>query len=343
MQAGRPPGERLDPEAPSAQATRIHAIVYDASSIEETDVASAEQVKTLLGRSGVKWFDVDMLRDVQALQQMCAALGLHALLVEDLVNTDQRTKIEDYGSVLFIVLKQFSLAGERMTDEQISLVLGRDFVLSVGAKETNQFEVVRDYLRSGKPRDRLEHADYLAYRLLDSIVDGYYVVLDRLSDRVEALEAELVKGPTARSLPVMFEIKHDLLFLRKAIWPLREMLNSLLRDGTPLVRHEMQPFLRDLYDHCVQVMETIETFREMQAGNLDMYMSSLSVRQNEVMKVLTVAATIFLPLTFLAGIWGMNFEIMPELHWRFGYGLALAIMAALAVGMVAYFRHKRWM
>ena len=306
------------------------------------DVEAAEQVSELLGQPGIKWLDVDALRDVKLLQGTCEKLGLHALVIEDIVNTDQRTKLEDHGEVLFIVLKRFTLEGERIVDEQISLVLGKDFVLSVGEKETDQFAVVRDYLRSGKPRSRLANADYLTYRLLDSIVDGYYVVLDRLSDRVEALEAELVKGPTAHTLPVIFEIKHELLFLRKAIWPLREVLGSLLRDGTPLIRREMQPFLRDLYDHCVQVMETIETFREMQSGNLDMYMSSLSVRQNEVMKVLTVAATIFLPLTFLAGIWGMNFDVMPELHWRFGYILALAVMAISAIGMVVYFKRKRW-
>ncbi|MFZ5433615.1 MAG: magnesium/cobalt transporter CorA [Calditrichota bacterium] len=342
---GKAPGERRPVEVPTAPATQIHAIVYDAERIVEHDIHSAEEIPALLQQPGIKWLDVDALQDVDLLHKVCGQLGLHTLVIEDIINTDQRTKLEDYNQVLFIVLKRFTVNGSdnAISDEQISIVLGKNFVLSVGEKETDQFEVVRDYLRSGKPRERLLNTDYLAYRLMDSIVDAYFMVLDKLSDRIEALEAELVDKPTPQTLPVIFDLKRELLFLRKAIWPLREVLGSLVRDELPLIRAEMKPFFRDLYDHCVQVMETIEAFREMQSGNLDMYMSSLSVRQNEVMKVLTVAATIFLPLTFLAGIWGMNFEFMPELHWRMGYLFAWAIMAIAVVGMIVYFKRKRWM
>ncbi|MBU1983113.1 magnesium and cobalt transport protein CorA, partial [bacterium] len=207
-QAGRAPGERLEPEFPDLKTTRINAIAYDVEQVEEIEIHEATRISALLSKPGIKWIDVDALRDVKPLQDACEALGLHTLVIEDIINTDQRTKIEDYGEVLFVVLKRFTIGEDgQLSDEQISIVLGKDFVLSVGERETDQFGVVRDYIRSGKPRVRLLHHDYLAYRLMDSIVDSYYGVLDHISNRMDRLEAELVNSPNNSTLPVIFEIK----------------------------------------------------------------------------------------------------------------------------------------
>lgn len=342
---GTAPGELLAPEPTEARATTISAIVYDADQVVEEDLRDAAHAAELAARLGIKWFDVDGVHDPRPLQELGKTLGLHPLIVEDMVNTDQRTKIEEYDGVLFAVLRRFYIEDEEghLSDEQISIVLTQDTVVSIGEKETEQFQVVFDYLRSGKPRVRLLHADYLAYRLMDSVLDSYYIVLDRISERLENVGDDLSKKVTPQSLAPLFEIKNDLLFLRKSVWPLRDVLTTLVRGGSPLIRPEMLPFYRDLYDHAVRVMDIIETFRELQSGKLDLYMSVLSYRQNEVMRVLTVAATIFLPLTFLAGVWGMNFENMPELGWRLGYLFAWGAMALLAFGMLAFFRRKKWL
>lgn len=340
---GIAPGEltRLEPDAQVP--SRVTVLVYDAERLSEFALEQPSDAAAVLQQPGIKWIDVDSIHGVGECAELCDKLGLHPLMVEDIINTDQRPKVEDYGELLFFVIKWFGFdADGQLVEEQISVALGNGVVLSFGTRASDVFSVVREYIRSGKKRVRLLHADYLAYRLLDSVVDNYYVVLDRISERIERLDTALWERPSPEILPELFRIKHDLLFLRKSIWPLRDALAVPLRDGSPLIRADMQPFFRDLYDHAVRVMDILETFREMQSGKFDLYMSSLSYRQNEVMKVLTVAAAIFLPLTFLAGIWGMNFRVMPELGWPFGYFIALGIMAAAAAGMIFFFKRKNW-
>jgi magnesium transporter len=267
------------------------------------------------------------------------------LILEDIANTEQRTKLEDYGDILYIVTRWFEIekASGRIVSDQISLILGRDFVVSFSEKEADEFASVRQRIREGKGRIRTMGADYLAYRLLDSIVDNYYIILEPLGERIDDLETRLLENPSPKILPEIFDIKRDLLFLRKSVWPMREVLSSLERGESPLISTETRVFLRDAYDHTIHVMDTIDIFRDMEAGSVEVYLSSLSYRQNEVMRLLTIISTFFLPLTFLAGVWGMNFMVMPELKWPFGYALAWGVMLAIAGGMVVYFRKKKWL
>ncbi len=343
--AGLAPGTIVEDGEHKFEPTRISAFIYDAEKVVETEVKEAADIERILAQPGVKWIHVDGLQNAQLLQEISEKLGLHSLIPEDILNTDQRTKFEDYGNVVYIVLKWFEVEKEnnQISEEQISIILEKNFVFSVTEKQADEFAVVRDYIRSGKKRKLLLNADYLAYRLVDSIVDHYFVVLEHIGDKIDTLEITLIENPSPQILPILFTIKQELLFLRKAVWPLREMLSALQRDETPLIRPEILVFFRDVYDHTIQVMDTIETFRDTQASKFDMYLSSLSFRQNEVMRVLTIIATIFLPLTFLAGIWGMNFQKMPELTWPFGYALALGIMLVIGGGMLAFFRRKKWL
>jgi magnesium transporter len=342
---GQAPGQSMHIEDHKLEPTRIRAFVYDADNMIETEVQQADDIERVLSQSGIKWIHVDGLQNAPLLQEIGEKLGLHSLILEDVLNTDQRTKCEDYGQAIYIVLKWFEIEGENeeISEEQISIILQKDVVLSVTEKQADEFAVVRDYIRSGKRRRFLLNADYLAYRLVDSVVDHYFSILEHIGERIDALEVTLIESPSPQILPSLLTIKHELLFLRKAVWPLREMLSALQREETPLIRPETLMYFRDVYDHTIQVMDTIETFRDTQASKFDMYLSSLSFRQNEVMKVLTIIATIFLPLTFLAGIWGMNFEHMPELRWPQGYAIALGIMLVIGGAMVAYFRKKKWL
>lgn len=343
--AGTAPGEAIPSFPERAEETRISAFVWDAERVEEFEVKTADQALEIFQRPGIRWFDVDGLGDVALIQDLCAKLNVHPLIVEDIVNTDQRPKVEDYGDVLFIILSRLSRAqnGHGFTVEQVSIVLGKNFILSFGEGQSDEFAVLREYLRGGKKRVNLLNADYVAYRLIDQIVDAYYPVLEDVGEKLDELEIGIVEAPDPEILPKVFAVKHELVFLRKSVWPLREAIMQLLQIESSLLNKPMRMYYRDVYDHLIQVMDMVETFREMQSSLLDMYMSSLGYRQNEVMKTLAIIATIFLPLTFLAGIWGMNFQHMPELGWRIGYGIALCIMAAIAVSQLIYFKRKKWL
>jgi len=227
--------------------------------------------------------------------------------------------------------------------EQISLILGTNFVLSFQEKEGDTFNPIRERIRNSKGRIRRMGADYLSYSLLDSIVDNYFIILEKLGEKIEFLEDELVTRPTPETLQIIHHLKREMIYLRKAVWPLREVIGSLERGEPPLVKETIRVYLRDVYDHTIQVIDTIETFRDMVSGMLDIYLSSISNRLNAVMKVLTIIATIFMPLTFLAGIYGMNFKYMPELEWRWSYPVVWLIMVGIGVSMLLYFRKKKWL
>jgi magnesium transporter len=280
------------------------------------------------------------------LEQLGERFGLHPLVVEDILNTDQRPKLEDYGEYLFIVLKSHYHSDGESGDaeiEQISLVLGPNYVLSFQERAGDEFEPVRERIRSNKGRVRRQGADYLAYSLIDLIADTYFLVLERLGERMETLEEELVTDPTTETLQAIHKLKREMVFLRKSIWPLREVIGALERGESPLIQDTTGVYLRDVYDHIIQVIDTVETYRDMLSGMLDIYLSSVSNRMNEVMKVLTIIATIFIPLTFVAGVYGMNFKHMPELEWPWAYPLVWLAMIIIAGLMVAYFRRKRWL
>jgi magnesium transporter len=251
--------------------------------------------------------------------------------------------VEDCGEYVFVVLKMLSSDRNKITSEQISIVLGPDFVVSFQEREGDVFNPIRERIRIGRGRIRKMGADYLAYALLDSVVDNYFIFLEKLGDKIEFLEEELVTNPTTETLQTIHDLKTEMVFLRKSVWPLREIISGLERGESALIQESTEIYLRDVYDHTIQVIDTVETFRDMVSGMLDIYLSSVSNRMNEVMKVLTIIATIFIPLTLIAGIYGMNFQYMPELGWRWGYPMVWLIMLVIGALMLVYFRRERWL
>ena len=293
--------------------------------------------------ASVTWVDVGGVHKMEILESFGKQFQLHSLLLEDIANTDQRPKLDDYETCLFLVMKMLSVTDRQdIIVEQVSLVLGRNFVLSFQENGTDVFKPVRDRLRGGKGRLRQSGADYLLYALVDAIVDQYFAVLEALGEKIEALQDLVVSDPKPETLQQIHALKRQLLFLRRAVWPLREAVNGLSRSECPLLQEPTKVFFRDVYDHVVQIVDTIETLREMVSACLDIYLSSISYRLNAVMKVLTIITTIFMPLTFIVGVYGMNFEHMPELQWKWGYPAVLGVMALVGVGMLVAFRKKRW-
>jgi len=272
-------------------------------------------------------------------------LGLHPLTLEDIASTHQRPKMEDFDNYFYFVLRMpyFQRRGGRIHAEQISIVLMKNAVVSFQEREGDVFDPIRERIRRNKGRIRKCGADYLAYALMDAIVDNGFAILETLGERTESLENNVLKEPDPAVVREIHALKRELILLRKAIWPLREVLANLSRDDSPLISKSTALYLRDVYDHTIQVVETVETFRDTVSGLLDVYLSVVSNRMNEVMRVLTVIATLFIPLTFLAGIWGMNFEFMPELEWKFAYPVVLGIMILIAATMLIFFRRKKWL
>jgi magnesium transporter len=345
QKAGLPPGTLVHIGEKKSDQTRITLFDYNEQGVEEKELTTAEECVLYKDKSAVTWINVIGLHQVEILEKLNACFGLHPLVLEDILNTDQRPKMEDFGEYLYIVLKTLFLNGDRgeeVGNEQVSLVLGSNFVLSFQEGEGALFNPIRDRLRNGKGRIRKMGADYLVHAIVDTIVDQYFVVLEKLGERIEFLEEELVIRPTPGTLGEMHKLKREMIFLRKAVWPLREVIAGLERAESPLIKESTVIYLRDIYDHTIQVIDNIETFRDMLSGMLDIYLSSISNRMNEVMKVLTIIATLFIPLTFIVGLYGMNFKYMPELEWRWGYPLVLLLMLVLSVFMLFYFRRKKW-
>jgi magnesium transporter len=288
--------------------------------------------------------NVGGIHKMDVLEAFGKQFGLHPLLLEDIANTDQRPKLDDYETHFFLVMKMLSLSERQdVMVEQVSLVLGRNFVLSFQENGSDVFQPVRERLRGGKGRMRQSGADYLLHALVDAIVDQYFAVLESVGEKIESLQQVVVADPKPETLREIHALKRQLLFLRRAVWPLRDVMNNLSRSECPIFQQTTKVFFRDVYDHVVQIVDTIETLREMVSASLDIYLSSVSYRLNAVMRVLTVITTIFMPLSFIASIYGMNFEHMPELRSEWGYPLVLGVMVAVGVGMLAVFRKKRWL
>ncbi len=343
--AGLPPGTLVHIGEQKAEEVTITVIDYDEARFQEEEIKTVEECFPFKDKPTVTWINVDGIHQVEVLELLGDCFGLHPLVLEDILNTDQRPKMEDFGDYIFVVLKTFSYndQSDELEPEQISLILGPSFVMSFQEREGDVFNPIRERIRSSKGRIRRMGADYLAYALLDSIVDHYFIVLEQVGEEVEFLEEELVTNPTPETLQTIHNLKRDMIFLRKSVWPLREVIGALERGELSLIRESTGIYLRDVYDHTIQVVDTIETFRDMISGMLDIYLSSVSNRMNEVMKVLTIIATIFIPLTLIAGIYGMNFQYMPELGWRWGYPVVWLVMLVIGVVMLVYFRRKKWL
>jgi magnesium transporter len=343
---GLPPGTPVYVGKPPSGPVRITVFDYDADHLVEQPVDSVGQCLPLKDTETVTWINVDGVHDVGVVQALGEGFGLHPLVQEDILNTDQRAKAEDYGEYVYVVLKmlQWDEAAQEVAIEQVSLILGRNYVISFQEqREGDVFETVRARLRSGKGRIRRMGADYLAYCLLDAIVDGYFFVLEKLGAQLEDIEDQTIQRPSTQSLQEIYRLKREGLFLRRAVWPARELVAALERTESPLLGDGIRQYLRDVYDHVVQAIDTTETFREMLSGLLDTYLSSVGNRMNGVVKTLTTMATIFIPLTFLASLYGMNFQFMPGLASPWGCPIMLAVMATVTGSMVVLFKKKKWL
>ncbi|MFH1314252.1 MAG: magnesium/cobalt transporter CorA [Candidatus Eisenbacteria bacterium] len=343
--AGLPPGTIPPMTEETTVKLRITAIDYDESKFEEIEAETIEDVLPFKTRPTVTWINLDGIQRTDIIEEIGKQFGIHPLVLEDIANTGQRPKMEDFGDYLFVVIRM--LCNDANTDdvrsEQVSMVVGPNFVISFQEVEGDVFDTIRDRIRKAKGRIRKMGADYLAYALIDAVVDNYFLILEKFGERIEGMEDELIANPSPEALQTIHTLKRELIYLRKSVWPLRETISGMQRSESRLVADTTQIYLRDVYDHTIQVIDTVESFRDMVSGMLDTYLSSVSNRMNEVMKVLTIIATIFIPITFIAGIYGMNFAFMPELAWRGSYYVVLGVMTASALAMVIYFRRKRWL
>ena len=326
--------------------SEVSLIVYDEETVREQMSIEPEVSRPdKVDQGAVKWVRVTGLHDVEVLNKVGKAYGLHPLTVEDILNTDQRPKIEVFDNYVFLVAKVLRAGhgDELIRGEQVSFVPGCDFLLSFQEGDEDVFGLVEQRIRRGQGRIRKQGADYLVYALVDSIVDHYFLLLEEMEERIEQLESDLLRGTDSEQLQDTQILKKDLVFLRRSVWPLREVIGGLQRDESELVRPSTQVFLRDVYEHTIQVVDTIESFRDLLAGIQDLSLSALSNRMNNIMRVLTIIATIFIPLTFIAGVYGMNFKHMPELEWPWSYPAVMVFMLAVGLLMVAYFKKKKWL
>jgi len=329
--------------ASDAQRPQIRVVKYKPGHLEEHEITEVDVLKDLLEHGAVCWIDVQGLGDEEVLRELAALFSIHPLALEDVVNVPQRPKIERFEKHTLCIARMAVPREDEVEPEQVALFVGADYVLTFQERRGDVFDPIRHRIRQGGPILRSSGPSYLAYALLDAVIDGYYPILETFGEKIEMLEDEIVADPQPAVLRAIHQGKRDLLSLRRAIWPQREAISTLLRDENPLFTDTVRIYLRDCYDHCVQIMDAVDTYRELVGGLMDVYLSSVGNRQNEVMKVLTIMASVFIPLTFMAGIYGMNFDNMPELHARWGYPVLLGIMAAVAVTLIIYFHRRGWM
>ncbi len=342
---GASPGTMIaDPEALAGQ---VRMIAYDKDRIEESADVTFDMIRSAQAQGLMVWVDVTGLGNIALIEEIGALFGLHKLALEDVVNTHQRPKTEDFDDHIFLVTRMPT--GTLSADtEQVSLFLGKGYVLTFQERPGDCFDPVRDRLRRDKGRIRDSGADYLAYGLIDAVIDTYFPVLEAYGERVEEMESEITLTVQSHLVEDIHRLKREMLSLRRALWPQREMVNALARDDSPLVEPTTRIYLRDCYDHVIQLMDMLETYREITSGLLDLYLSMVSTRLNEIMKVLTIIATLFIPLSFIAGLYGMNFDPdmspwnMPELSWYFGYPFALVLMLGTGLGLLWYLWRKKW-
>ena len=346
---GTAPGTlRRHEEAAAAGPVRITVMDYSPERLVERKIERVEELESYCESPTVTWINVEGLGDVGVVEKIGKMFNLHPLALEDVLNCGQRPKLEDYGSYHFLVMRSLFVKDGGLETEQISFFLAGNFVITFQEVPGDSFEAVRERIRKGKGLIRKSGPDYLTYALVDALVDEFFPVLEKYGERVEALEEEVVLRPSPQTIQEIHKIKRELLLLRRAAWPERDVISAMQREESDVIRPETQVFLRDCYDHTIQVIDMIETFRDLSSGMLDVYLSSTSNRLNEVMKVLTIISTIFIPLNFIAGVYGMNFDTrvspwnMPELEWYFGYPAVLTVMATVGVSLVFYFKRKGW-
>ncbi|MBN1306515.1 MAG: magnesium/cobalt transporter CorA [Chitinispirillaceae bacterium] len=342
--AGLPPGSIVPVEVQKVEPVRFWLFEFNENSCSESHPADIE-FSTLKKPTTISWLNIDGLSDMHLFERIGTELGIHNLTLEDIVTIDQFPKVEDHERYFYIVLKMIYWNNSEgdLEIEQVSLLLLRDIVISFQEKPGDIFDTVRERLRRGLGRTRKEQADYLIYSLMDSIVDNYFTVMDRLGAEIELIEDEVIDQPIPATSLRIHKLRTKVTMLRRSIWMLRDVVSTMLRAESDLIRPQINPYIRDLYDHTIKVIETLETFRDTLSGLLDIYLSSVSNRMNEVMKVLTMISTVFIPLGFLAGIYGMNFKYMPELERPWGYPALLGVMVLLVAVFLLFFKKRKWL
>ena len=341
VRPGTPPGTLVASDTPAP--SRVSVLTWTRTTASYEEVPSVDAALAKIAPGTITWINVDGLGDVETLARLGERFGLHPLALEDVLNVPQRPKVERYDKHMFVVMRTMRLAEGAMLEEQVSLFFGADWLVTVQERSDGDcFGAVRDAIRAGRGRARESAADYVAYLLLDAVVDAYFPVIEHFGERMQALETAALADPSEEVLVDMQRMRHELLALRRAVWPMREEIGILLREESTFIGAETRVFLRDVYDHTVQALEIVESLRETAVSVMEVYLSVQNQHLNETMKVLTIIATLFIPLTFIASIYGMNFRHMPEIEWRYGYAWALGLMAITAVALIAYFRRKGW-
>lgn len=341
---GLPPGSLISLAEQLGEKVSISLIDYDSNSVTENKKATLKDCLISLESPSVTWININGIHDIQTVESLGRHFGLHPLMLEDIVTSGQRSKLDDYKKSIFIVLSllKYNQEKQQVEDEQVSMILGPNYLISFEESPEDVFEPVRERIHKKNSRIIQRGADYLCYALIDCIVDHAFVILEKVDNQLEILEQKLLDTQTEAIMSDIQHVKHDIILLRKSVWPLREVINHFRRLETPLITDSTKLYMQDVYDHTIQVIDTIESFRDVSSGLLDLYLSNINLRMNEIMKVLTIVATLFVPLTFIASVYGMNFEYMPELHNPWGYYIILGLMGVTALVMLAFFRRKKW-
>lgn len=331
-------------EIPAGAPPHITLIDYTPDQVVEREITDPQQCENFRKAKSITWVNVDGLQNPKVLEKLSLSMGFHSLTLEDILNTDIRPKIEDYGDYIYIVAKMLDVdrETERIRVDQLSLLLGPNYVVSIQEEAGDPFEPVRNRIRNAAGRLRRSGADYLAHALLDVVVDQYFTVMDWISERIEAIDESVTEDERGDLMQRIYTLKRAVIFLRKSIFPLRDVVSTLRNIDSDLILDTTQPYLRDLHDHVVQLSDRIETGRDLLSGLQDVYLSTLSNRTNTVMKIIAVFSSVFLPLTFITGVFGMNFEFMPLIHRQWGFAVSVVSMLVIVFGMLGYFRYKRW-
>ena len=343
---GTPPGTLVYIGEERKEEVSISKFLYSDKFVEEEVILDPENITVPRSENIKYWVDVDGIHNKEVIEKVGKIFDIHPLTLEDIMNSEHRPKLEYHEDYIFIILKMLTYNEEKeeIESEQVSMVFGDDFLVSFQEKTGDVFGPVRKLIREkNSNRIKKEGSDYLAYALLDSIIDNYYYILEKTGERIEILEDELISGYDSDIMNKIHELKKTMTIFRRSAWPLREIMSGFLKNESSIIREQTIPFIRDLYDHVVQIIETIEISRDNLSNLIDLYLSNSSAKMNETMKVLTIIATIFIPLTFIVGVYGMNFEYMPELTWRAGYPLIMGIMLILSLLMLYYFKKKKWL
>jgi len=343
--AGAPPGTLVHIGERQIDKVRLTLVTYDPLTIAERQVNTLDEALGLCTGDRLTWLNIDGIHDIELIGRLGRYFNIHPLTQEDILNTTHRPKFEEFDHYAYIVLKmlRYDANAGRVLTEQVSLILTERVLISLQETQGDVFEPVRARLQKGRGRIRNAGCDYLAYALIDAVVDHYFSILEQISLQIEAMEDQILSDPTPAVLQRIHAMKREILYLRKQVWPLREVVGAMAKEEPALIKEGTMIFLRDVHDHTIQIMETIESQRDLLAGLLDLYMTGISNRMNEIMKVLTIMATMFIPITFIAGVYGMNFKHMPELEWPWGYGMVWGVMIAMVFAMVLYFKKKKWL